>query len=168
MESNFNWNFLCTFDFLQKVKTMYVILVFFHIVFATIWIGGHGVILFNIFPLAYKKKDPQILLGFENLYEKIGIPSLILQVITGLFLFLLKVETWDQLLNWNDYNGRHFLLKMLLLLITILFAIHARFRIIPNLTNKTLLLLGLHIFGVFLLSLGFLLVGISIRFNLFF
>lgn len=147
---------------------MYVILVFLHIVFATIWVGGHILLLFGFFPKSFKNKNIQILSDFENTYEKIGIPSLILQVITGILLFYFKTKDWNQLWDWNDFYGRHFLLKILFLFLTVLLAIHARFRIIPNLSEKNLLVLGLHIFGVFLLSLGFLLVGISIRFNLFY
>ncbi len=147
---------------------MYITLIVLHLIFATIWIGGHLILLISILPKAIKEKNSQFLLNFESIYEKIGIPSLILQIITGVIMFSLKVENFSLLFDWNNYYGRHFLLKIILLLILIPLALHARFRVIPNLTHDNLLLLGLHIFAVNLLSIGFLLVGVSLRFNLFY
>ncbi|MFN3604759.1 MAG: CopD family protein [Leptonema sp. (in: bacteria)] len=147
---------------------MYATLVVFHIIFASIWIGGHILLLLRVLPKALKEKNPKIILEFEASYETIGIPSLILQIISGILLFTLRVESISELFDWTNFYGRHLILKLFLLLLTIALAIHARFRILPNLKEKNMILLGLHIFAVTLLSIGFALVGVSLRFNLFY
>jgi len=40
----------------------------------------------TVLPRALRAKDPSILLDFESGYERIGIPALLLQVVTGVWL----------------------------------------------------------------------------------
>ncbi|GAB4199762.1 MAG: CopD family protein [Bacteroidia bacterium] len=146
----------------------YTGLIFLHIVFACIWVGGHIVLCFGYLPKALKNKDVSVIQNFESVYEKIGIPALAGQIITGVIMFLLRVQDFSNLLNWGDFYGRHFLLKMILLLITLALALHARFRIIPNLNENNLPLLAVHIILVTIIGILFVLIGLSIRVGLFF
>lgn len=57
-----------------------------HLIGATIWVGGHLILAMGILPEVLKKKDPQILLNFEKKYEKIGMPALLVMVITGIWM----------------------------------------------------------------------------------
>lgn len=147
---------------------VYTILVFLHIVFACTWVGGHIVLCLGYLPKALKNKDVSVISNFESIYEKIGIPALVGQIITGVMMFLLRMQDFSNLLNWGDFYGRHFLLKMILLLITLMLALHARFRIIPNLNKNNLTLLAVHIILVTIIGILFVLVGLSIRVGLFF
>ena len=145
----------------------YAILLFLHLLFATIWVGGHLVLSIGILPQAIKTKDVSIIVNFESIYEKIGIPSLVGQILTGIILFLMRVENYSVLLRWDDFIGRHFILKILLLLFTIGLAIHARLRIVPKLNKENLNILAIHIIAVSIVGILFVLVGISIRLGIF-
>jgi putative copper export protein len=145
----------------------YTIFLFLHLLFATIWVGGHLVLSIGILPQAIKTKDVSIIVNFESIYEKIGIPSLVGQILTGIILFLMRVENYSVLLRWDDFIGRHFILKILLLLFTIGLAIHARLRIVPKLNKENLNILAIHIIAVSIVGVLFVLVGISIRLGIF-
>jgi putative copper export protein len=148
---------------------MYALLIFFHIIFASVWAGGHLVLCTTVLPKALSKKDCNLILNFESNYEKIGIPSLIGQIITGTLLFFMRADyQFSMLFDWNNFLGRHFILKFITLAITLLLAVHARFKIIPALQSSTLTLLAIHIILVTLLSVFFILIGLSLRLNLFY
>ncbi len=145
----------------------YSLLLFLHILFATIWVGGHLILSMGILPKSIKTKDVSIIINFESIYEKIGIPSLIGQIFTGIILFVIRVENYSVLFLWDDFMGRHFILKILLLLLTLGLAIHARLRIIPNLSKENLKILAIHIIAVSIVGVLFVLVGLSIRLGIF-
>lgn len=142
---------------------MHGILLFLHIIGATIWTGGHIVLSVVILPKALRQRSPEVLLDFEKVYEKIGMPALIVQIVTGLALsysMLPSVKGWFDLENPLTHA---LVLKFVLLLITFLFALHARFRVIPNLTAGTLKLMAWHIVPVTIMSVLFVFAGVSVR-----
>jgi hypothetical protein len=57
-----------------------------HILGATIWTGGHLVLAITVLPRALRARDPSIVEQFEAGYEKLGVPALVLQLLTGLWL----------------------------------------------------------------------------------
>ena len=61
--------------------------------------------------------------------------------------------------------ARAIALKLGLLLLTALIALHARFRVIPRLSAVTLPLMAWHIAAVTLISVAFVAVGVSLRFG---
>ncbi|AUM14718.1 CopD family protein [Ketobacter alkanivorans] len=142
---------------------MYGVLLFLHIIGATIWTGGHIVLSVVILPRSLRHRSPEILLDFEKVYEKIGMPALIIQIATGLALsynMLPSVKGWFDLENPLTHA---LLLKFVLLLITFLFALHARFRVIPRLSPETLKLMAWHIVPVTIMSILFVFAGVSVR-----
>jgi len=142
---------------------MYPYILFLHILAATIWTGGHLVLAMTILPTALKERSALYLLRFESGYEKIGIPALIIQVITGLWLayhLMPDVGLWFSI---DNPISRSILAKLGLLLITALFAADARLRIIPDLTDQNLMSLAYHIIPVTILSVLFVIVGVSFR-----
>ncbi len=147
---------------------MTTLLLFLHLIFATIWVGGHIILCIGFLPRALYQKNRDIITEFESVYEKIGIPSLIGQVITGILLSIYKVSNWQELFLWNSFYGRHFILKIFLLVLTIILAIHARLKIIPDLKESNLKILGIHIILVTIISIFFVLVGLSFRINIFY
>ncbi len=54
-----------------------------HVLGATIWTGGHLVLAFTVLPRALRARDPAILQDFEQGYERIGIPALLVQLPPG-------------------------------------------------------------------------------------
>lgn len=56
------------------------------IIGATIWTGGHIILSIMLLPQALKHRCPERLFELESIYEKIAIPTLIVQVVTGVML----------------------------------------------------------------------------------
>jgi len=142
------------------------ILLILHTLGACVWVGGHLILAITILPKALKLKDPEIISTFESMFERIGIPSLVIQVVTGLRLALIFMPIGE----WFDFSNSISALisiKIILLLITVILAIHARFFIIPKLDADKLSMLGWHIAGVTIIAVLMLLTGLSFRMGLF-
>ena len=59
-----------------------------HLLAATVWTGGHLVLALTVLPRALRLRNPQVLLDFEQGYEKLGMPALAIQVASGLWMAL--------------------------------------------------------------------------------
>ena len=57
-----------------------------HILGATIWAGGHLVLALTILPDALRQQRAAIVSQFEQRFERIGLPALGVQIVTGLWL----------------------------------------------------------------------------------
>ncbi len=134
-----------------------------HVLGATIWTGGHLVLAFTVLPRALRARDPAILQDFEQGYERIGIPALLVQVATGLWLAWTLVPNPGDWLRFADPTAAAVGVKLGLLAATAALALNARFRVIPHLRAETLPLMAWHIRGVTLLSVLFVLAGVFIR-----
>jgi putative copper export protein len=134
-----------------------------HVLGATVWVGGHLTLALTILPRALELERASIVTDFEQRFERIGLPALAVQVLTGLWLA-------DHLLgspaNWFESTpiARAVQVKLALLVVTLALAVHARFRVIPALTDTTLRTLAWHIRLVTIAAVLFVLVGVSIRF----
>lgn len=142
---------------------MYGILLFLHILAATIWTGGHIVLSVVILPKALKERSPEKLLEFESVYEKIGMPALLVQVASGVVLayrLMPDIGQWFDMANPIAYA---ICAKLTLLALTVGFAIDARLRIIPVLSNNNLVAMAWHIVPVTIFSVLFVMIGVSFR-----
>lgn len=142
---------------------MYGFVLFLHILAATIWTGGHIVLSLVILPSVLRERSPSKLLAFESVYEKIGMPALIILVLSGIWLahnLLPDVRLW---FDWTNPIAKGIVLKLSLLSLTILFAIDARFRIIPELSERNLVAMACHIVPVTIFSVLFVAIGVSFR-----
>lgn len=142
---------------------MYGFLLLLHVLAATIWTGGHLVLAFVILPRALREKDVEGIRRFESGYERIGIPALLIQVATGLWMahrLLPDVALWFDLSN---PVSRPIAAKLALLGLTVLLAADARLRIIPRLSEKNLVSLAFHIVPVTIVAVLFVVVGVSFR-----
>jgi len=142
---------------------MYAIILFLHILAATIWTGGHIVLATSILPRILKERDVEGLLKFESSFEKIGLPAMLVQVVTGFWLAFNLIPSFSDWFSFDSPIARALLFKLALLLATIGLAIDARLRIIPNLTDKNLNALAWHIIPVTIISVLFVFAGVSIR-----
>ena len=141
----------------------YIILL--HVLAATVWVGGHLILAIGILPAVLKNKDVDLLLGFETKYERVGMPALLILVITGLYMAISYLPISQWFVFSNDLS-RHISIKIILLATTIAFALNARFRVIPKLTEDSLKLMGFHIISVTILAVLFLVTGMSFRLNI--
>ncbi|MFQ5710043.1 MAG: CopD family protein [bacterium] len=146
----------------------YSFLIFIHMLGATIWAGGHLVLSLAILPQALRTKDAEVVKQFEEKFERLGIPALLIQILTGLrlaYLFLPDVSSWW---GFSSRVSTHITLKFILLGLTLLLALHARIRLIPRLQSHRLNFLAFHIVAVTVLAVLFVGVGVSIRVGGFF
>ena len=65
---------------------MRALLLTLHLLGACVWTGGHLVLAITVLPRALSRRDVRVLQGFEEPFERIGIPALIVQVLTGVWL----------------------------------------------------------------------------------
>jgi putative copper export protein len=141
-------------------------LILLHVLGATIWAGGHLILSIGFLPKALKEKNLAIILDFEKQYERVGIPALLLQVITGIWMALIYVPFGDWLSLATPHHA-YLWIKIVLLLGTLGFAIHARLFIIPYLTIEKLPSLAFHIIVATVLAVSFVITGLSFRFTYF-
>ncbi|MEO6122628.1 MAG: CopD family protein [Ilumatobacteraceae bacterium] len=142
----------------------YYIVLSLHILGATIWAGGHMVLALTILPDALRQRRAATVSEFEQRFERIGLPALGLQIVTGLWLAQHLLGSPG---NWFDANSvaRTVQVKLGLLALTVALAVHARFRVIPKLSDETLPTLAWHIRIVTGAAVLFVLAGASIRFG---
>jgi putative copper export protein len=134
-------------------------IVFIHILAATIWTGGHLVLALGFLPRALKRRDFGIIEAFESRFEPIGLPALLILVLTGIYMTTQYAPDFF-LLDWQDHYTRHLLMKYGTLLLTLGLAVHARFFLLPK---KALRPLAMHIIAVTVLAVLFVLLGFSAR-----
>ncbi len=138
-------------------------LIILHVLGATIWLGGHLLLCVRYLPEALKKKDPEIIKAFEKKYEIIGLPSLLLQVITGVWMALSVYHV--KLFGFNNPIETTISIKLILLLVIVLLALDVRIFVLPRVTKDNLWWLASHIIAVTIISVLFLYFGVSIRFG---
>lgn len=134
-----------------------------HLLGATVWTGGHLILTLVVLPKALSSRNIDGLMQFEQLFERVGMPALMLQIITGLWMayqLLPNIAAWFKL--DNDFSIL-ISLKLLLLLMTVLVALHARFYRIPRLSVHTLKGFSINIILVTLFSVAFVVVGTLFR-----
>lgn len=116
-----------------------------------------------VLPRVLKEKSPQRLLEFESAFERIGKPAMLIQIVTGLLLahrLLPDISLW---LDWSNPISRVIAIKFILLTLTILLAVDAKLRVLPKLSQQNLWDMALHIIAVTLLSIIFVIVGVSFK-----
>jgi putative copper export protein len=141
---------------------MYQLMLILHVLGATIWTGGHLVLAITILPQALRRRDAELIRGFESRYERIGIPALLVQVVTGIWLAYRMLPDPGAWFGFESSAASHISVKLLLLLLTVVFAIDARVRIIPRLSAETLPSLAWHIIPVTIFSVLFVVVGVGV------
>ena len=123
---------------------------------------------YRIFTEDIKESGSYYYWFFESSFERIGIPALLFQVITGYYLVHYYASDVSQWLNLDMHIGRIFVVKLSCLMLTILLAAHARFRVIPNLDKDNLRYLAAHIIAVTIVSVVFVIAGLNFRTGYFF
>jgi len=116
-----------------------------------------------VLPRALKERSPKVLLDFESVYEKVGMPALLVQVVTGLMMAHRLLPDLAQWFNPANPVSHPIMAKLGLLILTLGFATSARIRVIPNLSPATLNVMAWHVIPVTIFSILFVIVGVSFR-----
>lgn len=117
---------------------MFNYLLILHLLGAAIWTGGHLILALVVLPKVLSSRNLDALLQFEGQFEKIGMPALAIQIITGLWMaykILPNIEMW---FAFDNDISVLIGMKLSLLLLTALVAMHARFWVIPRLSANNL------------------------------
>ncbi|MHA8061907.1 CopD family protein [Aquirufa beregesia] len=141
---------------------LYHTLLLLHLIGACIWVGGHLLLSLQIVPKALLNKDIQLIQHFEKNYEPIGIPSLVVQIITGVWMAIIQ---YGIQFSWDNPIQRNIIIKLSLLVLSLVLALHARIFIIPKLSVNKLPLMVLHIRFITLVALLMVFFGLQFRFG---
>ena len=134
-----------------------------HLLGASIWTGGHLLLALTVLPKALRTRSVEEVARFESGFERIGVPALAVQVLTGLWL---AHAALPDISLWFDPDvpvARPIMVKLVLLASTLVLAADARLRVIPRLSADTLKGLAWHIVAVTLIAVLFLATGVSFR-----
>jgi putative copper export protein len=127
------------------------------------WTGGHLVLALTILPRVLRDKSATELLRLEAAFEHIGLPALFIQVVSGVWLADRMMPNITQWFALDNSVSRLLTLKLSLLLITVILALDSRLRLIPKLSARNLPALAWHIIAVTVVSVLFVVVGVSFR-----
>jgi putative copper export protein len=147
----------------MKGGMLYKYILMLHVLSATIWTGGHLVLAITILPKALREGSVDVIRQFEMGYERIGIPALVIQVLSGFWLAHRLVPDVSQWFLCENVVTELITIKVGLLLLTIGLALDARLRIIPNLHEGNLRSLAYHIIPVTIVSVLFVIIGVAFR-----
>lgn len=146
------------------MKLHHILLVI-HLIAASVWVGGHLVLSIGLLPKALKQKDPNIIIDFERKYEPVGMPALVLLIITGVWM---AYDYGVPIHQWFSFSGSIETVistKLLLLFLTFGFALHAQLDVIPNLNKDNLKEMAFHIVTVTVIGVTMLVLGSSVRYG---
>jgi putative copper export protein len=142
---------------------IFPVLVIVHALAATVWTGGHLVLDLRVLPRALREQSAQRIRDFEELFEPLGLTALAIQVITGLWMGWIYLPGYQGLFQPGNPIGILIGTKLVLLAGTAALAVHARLRLIPQLSDNNLSGLAWHIRGITALAIAFVVVGGLIR-----
>lgn len=146
---------------------MYKLALILHLLGASIWVGGHLYLLIRLMPTFIKNNDIKGFLAFEKSYEPLGMSALAVQILTGFYMLntLVPFTLWTQPMGFLTalIHG-----KLTWLGLTIITALHARFRVVAKLENgthndNTLNIMNIHVGLICLWSVAFVITGAGFR-----
>jgi putative copper export protein len=134
-----------------------------HLLAATIWVGGHLILSIRFLPQALKEKDASIIRNFKNKFEPVGLPSLLILLLTGILMAYDYNVTYTQWFSFEDNIEKVVSLKLLLLFITVALAINAQLFVFPKLSSEKLVPVAIQIIAVTILGVAMLVLGSLVR-----
>jgi len=139
------------------------ILLIVHLLAATIWVGGHLFLSIRFLPEAIKTKEVSIIKNFKDKFEPIGMPALIISILTGIAMAYDYDVTFTEWFSFSNGIEKVVSLKLILLFITITLAMNAQLFLFPKLTSKNLPKAALQIILVTLIGVTMLILGSLVR-----
>ena len=140
--------------------SLFPFLVIVHALAATVWTGGHLLLDLGVLPVALREGSAERVRSFEASFEPLGLSALAIQVLSGLALGWIYLPGFQGLFNPASPIGMLVGVKLLLLAGTAILAIHARLRLIPQLTDDNLGALAWPIRAITALAIAFVVVAL--------
>jgi putative copper export protein len=139
------------------------IILIIHLLAASIWVGGHLFLILRILPATLQQKDISILSDFRLKFGKIGMPSLLNLVVTGILLaydYNVPISDW---FSFSNPIEKIISIKLLLLFTSLSLAVHAQKVVFPKLTSNRMLPAIVEIIIVTLIAVSMLILGSLVR-----
>lgn len=134
-----------------------------HLLVATIWVGGHLILILRYVPKAIKNKSLNEINHFRKNFEPVGIPSLLLLLITGITMAYDYDVSVDKWFSFESSIEKIVSLKLILFFCTMLLALTAVKFLFPKLQNKHSYIVWIFIFLVTSIAVTMLILGSLIR-----
>lgn len=139
------------------------IILIIHLLAASIWVGGHLFLILRILPATLQQKDISILSDFRLKFGKIGMPSLLILVVTGILLaydYNVPISDW---FSFSNPIEKIISIKLLLLFTSLSLAVHAQKVVFTKLTSNIMLPAIVEISIVTLIAVSMLILGSLVR-----
>ncbi|RKS01242.1 copper resistance protein CopD [Flavobacterium sp. 102] len=142
---------------------LHQIILIFHLLAATVWVGGHLFLTIRYLPEALKKKDASILINFKNKFEPVGLPSLVILLFSGIAMAYHYDVTFTQWFSFSNGIEKIVSLKLLLLFISVGMAINAQLFVFPKVKSEHLLPVAVQIVTITFIGVAMLVLGSWVR-----
>lgn len=139
------------------------IILIIHLLAATIWVGGHLILLLRYVPKAIKTKSLDELSVFRKNFEPVGMPSLFVLIVTGIIMaydYNVTIEKWFLFENAIE---KIVSIKLILLFISLTLAFITIKFVLPSIDKLSPFLLYFIIFLVTIIAVTMLILGSLVR-----
>ncbi len=139
------------------------IILIIHLLAATIWVGGHLILLLRYVPKAIKTKSLEELSMFRKNFEPVGMPSLFVLIVTGIIMaydYNVTIEKWFLFENAIE---KIVSIKLILLFISLTLAFITIKFVLPSIDKLSPYLLYFIIFLVTIIAVTMLILGSLVR-----
>lgn len=139
------------------------IILIFHLLAATVWVGGHLFLSIRYLPEALKKKEAKVLINFKDKFEPIGLPSLVILLVTGILMAYHYDVTVTKWFSFSNGIEKVVSIKLLLLFISVGMAINAQLFVFPKVKSDNLRPVAFQIITITLIGVAMLVLGSWVR-----
>jgi uncharacterized membrane protein len=134
-----------------------------HLLAATIWVGGHLLLLLRYVPKAIKSKSLEELSAFRKNFEPVGMPSLFILIITGILMAYDYNITFEKWFLFEDSIEKIVSIKLILLFISLTLAFITLKFVLPFINKISPFILYFIIFLVTTIAVTMLVLGSLVR-----
>lgn len=134
-----------------------------HLLAATIWVGGHLLLLLRYVPKAIKSKSLEELSAFRKNFEPVGMPSLFILIITGILMAYDYNITFEKWFLFENSIEKIVNIKLILLFISLTLAFITIKFVLPSINKISPFILYFIIFFVTTIAVTMLVLGSLVR-----
>ena len=134
-----------------------------HLLAATIWVGGHLLLLLRYVPKAIKSKSLEELSAFRKNFEPVGIPSLFILILTGILMAYDYNITFEKWFLFENSIEKIVSIKLILLFISLTLAFITIKFVLPSINKISPFILYFIIFLVTTIAVTMLVLGSLVR-----
>ena len=134
-----------------------------HLLAATIWVGGHLLLLLRYVSKAIKSKSLEELSAFRKNFEPVGMPSLFILIITGILMAYDYNITFEKWFLFENSIEKIVSIKLILLFISLTLAFITIKFVLPSINKISPFILYFIIFLVTTIAVTMLILGSLIR-----